>query len=39
MRGVKKKGEQFNNFEGRRKVGKFSIGECLESWLLLGMMS
>jgi hypothetical protein len=31
MRGVEKKGEQFNNFGDRRKVGKFSIGECLES--------
>ena len=31
MRGVEKKGEQFNNFEGRRKVGNFSIGERLES--------
>jgi hypothetical protein len=31
MRGVEKKGEQFNNFEGRKIVGKFSIDECLES--------
>jgi hypothetical protein len=29
MRGVEKKGEQFNNFEGRKIVG--TIDECLES--------
>jgi hypothetical protein len=25
MRGVEKKGEQFNNFGDRRKVGKFRV--------------